>query len=97
MKLMIVRAEDFFNHLQRIANVDFMPTDEDILRVRYRTTGSVERTFRIADVNMKVVDNGGECSERRKWAHFFDSVCTYITYPIRVTDYMHGVGMKVCY
>jgi len=62
---------------------DYVPNEEDILRVRKRTTGVVETTFTIAELTfryvsaskfnvwltifIRMVDVGGQRNERRKW------------------------------
>ena len=53
---------------------DFLPTDEDILHARVRTTGISNNTFQIGDHLYLVHDVGGERSERKKWINVFDNV-----------------------
>lgn len=53
---------------------DFLPTDEDILHARVRTTGISNNTFQIGDYAYLVHDVGGERSERKKWIEVFDDV-----------------------
>eukprot|EP00301_Raphidiophrys_heterophryoidea_P022501 c6637_g1_i1.p1 GENE.c6637_g1_i1~~c6637_g1_i1.p1 ORF type:complete len:347 (+),score=93.98 c6637_g1_i1:234-1274(+) len=67
-------AEYFFNNIDRLASQDFVPTPEDIVICRVRTTGVSEMAFEIDKAKFKMVDVGGQRNERRKWIHFFDDV-----------------------
>jgi len=66
-------ADYFFDHIDRFQN-EFMPTEEDVLRVRVRSTGIEEDEFSFDGILFTMVDVGGQRSERRKWIHCFDSV-----------------------
>jgi len=67
-------SEYFFENVRRIAKKDYSPTQEDILRVRHRTTGVVEQELRIHDTLFHIFDVGGQRSERKKWIHCFEYV-----------------------
>jgi len=79
-------AEYFFTHAARIADHNFLPTPEDIFRAKIKTTGITECKFWIDDVNISVIDVGGQRSERRKWIHLFDDV-TSIIYLVAIDEY----------
>lgn len=64
-------ARYYFEAVDRIAKPAFLPTDQDILRSRVKTTGITETTFRISDLIYKMFDVGGQRSERKKWIHCF--------------------------
>jgi len=51
-----------------------LPTDQDILRSRVRSTGVAEMQFKIDEAIFKFYDVGGQRNERRKWIHQFDGV-----------------------
>jgi hypothetical protein len=68
---LIDSAQFFFEHVQRIAAADFVPTDGDILTTRLRTTGIVELEFTLQRAKFRVMDVGGQRSERKKWIHCF--------------------------
>jgi len=51
-----------------------MPTDQDILRTRLRTTGISETIFNLGNLTYRMFDVGGQRSERKKWIHVFDNV-----------------------
>jgi len=67
-------AEYFFEHLSRIIQDNYMPTNADILRARVRSTGIEEAAFKFDRMIFRVVDVGGQRSERRKWIHCFSDV-----------------------
>lgn len=51
-----------------------MPDDQDMLHARLRTTGVTETFFEMRDINFRMMDVGGQRSERKKWIHCFDGV-----------------------
>jgi len=67
-------CEHFFTSIERVASSDYMPTYEDILKCRVRTTGVIEMHFYVDDVKFRMVDVGGQRNERRKWVHCFEDV-----------------------
>lgn len=71
-------AEYYFTAIDRIAQLGYVPTPQDVLRSRVRTTGIIETTFRHKDLIYRVVDVGGQRSERRKWIQCFDDVTAVI-------------------
>lgn len=63
----------FPRDIERIFDPSYIPTIDDIFRVRVRTTGLDQHTFHIAEYgSCNVIDVGGERSERKKWIHVFD-------------------------
>lgn len=79
-------AEYLFQNIERIGRDDYIPTKEDILRARLRTSGIVEKTFKIKDVNFKFMDVGGQRNERRKWIHCFEGV-TAVIFVAAISEY----------
>ncbi|KAK2701571.1 guanine nucleotide-binding protein G(q) subunit alpha-like [Artemia franciscana] len=71
-------AEYYLKHLDRIAASDYLPTEQDILRVRVPTTGINEYLFDLKEVPFRIVDVGGQRGERRKWIHSFEDVTSVI-------------------
>jgi len=67
-------AEYFFTNVERISKDDYIPTPEDILRARVRSTGIEEAQFCFESLTLTVVDVGGQRAERRKWIHCFNNV-----------------------
>jgi len=64
----------FISNIERIAQDDYLPSKDDVLHVRVRTTGIVEEKLTIKGRGFKIVDVGGQRSERRKWINCFDGV-----------------------
>jgi len=68
----------------RMMDPDFLPSEEDSLMARVRTTGIVvsELESKVVKVNpddpssikFQIVDVGGQRNERKKWIHCFDDV-----------------------
>lgn len=68
-------AKYYFDALDRINVQNYVPTIDDVLRVRVPTTGIMEYNFQMRkDVVFRMLDVGGQRSERRKWIHCFDDV-----------------------
>ena len=51
-----------------------MPNDQDMLHARLRTTGITETLFEMRNINFRMMDVGGQRSERKKWIHCFEGV-----------------------
>lgn len=69
-----------------VAKDDFCPSDQDILRARSKTTGIIETVFSVAKLNFRIVDVGGQRSERKKWIHCFQDV-TAIIFCVSLIEY----------
>ena len=75
-----------------------MPTEQDILRTRVKTTGIVEVHFSFKNLNFKLFDVGGQRSERKKWIHCFEDV-TAIIFCVAMSEYdqvLHEDETTVC-
>ncbi|KAJ7197374.1 heterotrimeric G protein alpha subunit B [Mycena pura] len=64
----------FFNSIDRIAAPDYLPTDQDILRSRVKTTAITETIFEHGELTYKLFDVSHMQSDRRKWLRCFDNV-----------------------
>eukprot|EP01103_Thecamoeba_quadrilineata_P000928 TRINITY_DN10819_c0_g1_i1.p1 TRINITY_DN10819_c0_g1~~TRINITY_DN10819_c0_g1_i1.p1 ORF type:complete len:368 (+),score=68.57 TRINITY_DN10819_c0_g1_i1:42-1106(+) len=64
----------FYQNLLRIRSPGYVPIMEDILRLRIKTTGVHEILFHVQNYFFRMVDVGGQRSERRKWIHCFEGV-----------------------
>ncbi|KAJ6234432.1 guanine nucleotide-binding protein subunit alpha [Anaeramoeba flamelloides] len=71
---------------ERIMDDEFTPNTRDILNCRIPTSGVRLLNFNIDGIPWRVVDVGGQRSERRKWIHQFDNVTTLI-YVVAVSEY----------
>jgi len=67
-------AEHFFESIERITREEYVPTEDDILRARIRTTGIVQQEFFVKGTKFQVFDVGGQRNERKKWIHCFEDV-----------------------
>lgn len=79
-------AKYLMNSLDRIVDPEYMPTDQDILRSRVKTTGVTETLFQIGDINYRMFDVGGQRSERKKWINCFDGV-TALIFMVAISEY----------
>ncbi|XP_067105789.1 guanine nucleotide-binding protein G(q) subunit alpha-like [Osmerus mordax] len=79
-------AKYYLNALARISESTYVPTQQDILRVRVPTTGILEYPFDLQSVVFRMVDVGGQRSERRKWIHCFEKV-TSIMFLVALSEY----------
>ena len=76
----------YFNSIDRMAQANYMPTDQDILRSRVKTTGITETTFKVGELTYKLFDVGGQRSERKKWIHCFENV-TALVFLVSLSEY----------
>jgi len=67
-------ASYFFERLEEVGSASYLPTEQDVLRSRVRTTGIVENNFIIEGNSFKMFDVGGQRNERKKWIHCFENV-----------------------
>ncbi|KAI8141026.1 guanine nucleotide binding protein, alpha subunit [Fennellomyces sp. T-0311] len=79
-------AKYYFDSVDRIGDPSYVPTDQDVLRSRVKTTGITETTFVIGDLTYRMFDVGGQRSERKKWIHCFESV-TAIIFLVAISEY----------
>uniref|UniRef100_A0A3P8WAH2 Guanine nucleotide-binding protein subunit alpha n=2 Tax=Cynoglossus semilaevis TaxID=244447 RepID=A0A3P8WAH2_CYNSE len=76
----------YLTDLERISQPSYVPDLQDILRVRVPTTGIIEYPFDMENVIFRMVDVGGQRSERRKWIHCFENV-TSIIFLVALSEY----------
>ncbi|KAK7053560.1 heterotrimeric G-protein alpha subunit [Favolaschia claudopus] len=68
----------FFSSIHRIAAPTYVPSEEDVLRARAKSTAIIETRFWMGDLMIHMFDVGGQRSERKKWIHCFESVTSII-------------------
>ncbi|KAL0481888.1 guanine nucleotide-binding protein subunit alpha [Acrasis kona] len=76
----------YFEALNRVGVWDYVPTEEDVLKSRVKTTGIVESSFVSGNKHIIITDTGGQRNERKKWIHCFDGVTT-IMFFINLAEY----------
>jgi len=79
-------AAYFFENIERFMSPSYVPTQADVLRARVRSTGIEEAMFKFEDIFFRMVDVGGQRSERRKWIHCFDGV-TAVIFCVSMSEY----------
>ncbi|KAJ7542378.1 hypothetical protein O6H91_10G103800 [Diphasiastrum complanatum] len=70
----------FLENVLRLAGPNYMPTKDDILYARVKTTGVAQIEFSPLGKKevYRLVDVGGQRNERKKWIHLFDGVTAVI-------------------
>ncbi|KAH9892429.1 G-protein alpha subunit [Cubamyces lactineus] len=75
-------AAFFLANIRRIAQPDFLPSNEDILHVRLQTIGVTEHQFDInlggTHYNWLLYDVGGARGQRHAWVPYFDDATAII-------------------
>jgi len=79
-------AAYYFESLDRIMQPNYLPSEQDVLRSRAKTTGIIETEFDAHGLKFKLVDVGGQRSERKKWMHCFQDV-TAVIFCIATSEY----------
>ncbi|EGG18218.1 G-protein subunit alpha 1 [Cavenderia fasciculata] len=79
-------AAYYFDAIERISKPDYLPTEPDVLRSRTKTTGIIETEFEVQGTNFRMVDVGGQRSERKKWMHCFQEV-TAVIFCVALSEY----------
>ncbi|XP_033762237.1 guanine nucleotide-binding protein G(i) subunit alpha-like [Pecten maximus] len=79
-------AEYYLDALDRITMPGYVPTEQDVLRTRVITTGIVETAFSFRHFNFRLIDVGGQRSERKKWINCFEDV-TALFFIVAMNEY----------
>jgi len=83
-------APYFLKKASTIGEVDYLPSDEDVLRARSQTTGVTSMDFMLkegsTELKLELVDVGGQRGERRRWIHCFEGVDA-VMFIISLSDY----------
>lgn len=79
-------AQYYFEIVHRLKNRMYLCSDQDILMGRIKTTGISEHEFRVKGSVLKLLDAGGQRSERKKWIHHFQHV-NAIIFVVAVSEY----------
>lgn len=83
--LTLAKFSDFHN-CERFAQADFEVTLTDITHASIRTTGILETVFTYNNTPFRLIDVGGQRSERRKWLSCMSEV-TAVIYLVALNDY----------
>ncbi|ORY76578.1 putative guanine nucleotide-binding protein alpha-1 subunit [Leucosporidium creatinivorum] len=79
-------ASYFFAEVERTLREGYIPSDQDIIRSRVRTTGIVETSFMVGKQRYRIFDVGGQRSERKKWVHCFEGV-NVLLFLVAISEY----------
>ncbi|ORX49789.1 guanine nucleotide-binding protein subunit alpha [Hesseltinella vesiculosa] len=79
-------ASYYFDSIDRMTQTGYVPTDQDVLRSRVKTTGITETKFKVGELIYRMFDVGGQRSERKKWIHCFENV-TAIIFMVAISEY----------
>ncbi|KAK4049959.1 guanine nucleotide-binding protein subunit alpha [Microbotryomycetes sp. JL201] len=79
-------ADYYFDNVARTMGTSYIPTDQDIIRARVRTTGIQERTLTLGKQRLRLFDMGGQRAERRKWISVFDG-CNVLLFLVAISEY----------
>eukprot|EP00795_Rhopilema_esculentum_P003758 gene3758-15039_t len=79
-------SANYLTDINRIATTSYVPNEQDVLRARAPTTGIIEYPFDLETIIFRMVDVGGQRSERRKWIHCFENV-TSIIFLVALSEY----------
>lgn len=79
-------AKYYLDKTDEVANSSYLPSEQDILRLRVPTSGIIEYSFDLNEIRFRMVDVGGQRSERRKWIHCFENV-TSIIFLVALSEY----------
>lgn len=64
----------YFDSIDRLFTPGWLPDNQDMLQARLRSTGITETLFELGQMNFRMMDVGGQRSERKKWIHCFEGV-----------------------
>jgi len=70
----IETTKSYFDRIVDIARDDYIPSTEDVILSRVRSTGIVVDKYRMDGTPFELFDVGGQRNERKKWMHCFDEV-----------------------
>jgi len=86
-KYQLTDSTDYFmKRLPQVMEEGYIPSEQDVLRSRVRTTGIVENEFLIDGNRFKMFDVGGQRNERKKWIHCFENV-TAVIFVAAISEY----------
>ena len=75
------------DEIDRISELGYVPSHDDILRAHVRTLGGIVEEAYIRDrVNFEMYDVGGQRNNRKKWIHCFEHVDAII-FVVDLSDY----------
>jgi len=77
----------FFERLDRLLDPKTQLTDEDVLRCRAKTTALVQHDFNYKKIAFRMLDVGGQKSERRKWLNVMSNLLDAVIFCAPLSEY----------
>jgi GTPase SAR1 family protein len=71
-------ARYYMDRLDAMSAPDYIPSPQDILRARVKTSGIIVNDFNVEGNEIKMIDVGGQRNERKKWIACFEGVTAVI-------------------
>lgn len=71
--MILILLLSYFDNIDRIASSNYIATNQDILRLRVRTTGITKQKFVVNEFAYSIYDVGGLGTERNKWVLCFEN------------------------
>ncbi|XP_059809164.1 guanine nucleotide-binding protein subunit alpha-12-like [Hypanus sabinus] len=68
----------FLDNLDRIGQLNYLPSKQDVLFARRATKGIVEYDFLIKGITFRMMDVGGQRSQRQKWFLCFEGITSIL-------------------
>jgi len=82
-----VSTKYFLDDIERINVQGYLPTTEDVIRVRKNTVGVIEYEFTVSDINFKITDVGGQREQRTIWIEFLAQRVTCVIFLAAIDEY----------
>jgi len=77
----------YMSQINTIASPDYIPTHDDILHARQRSTGATETAFVVNKCKITLHDMGGQLNERNKWHHLLTTKIQGLFFFVAVDEY----------
>jgi len=79
-------TEYLYGKINEIAKEDYVPTLEDVIKVRSKTTGISSNKFTVGGQEFVIYDVGGQRNERKKWVNCFKNV-KLVLFVVSLSEY----------
>jgi len=77
----------FFDRIDRLLDPMTQLADEDVLRCRSKTTALVQHDFSYKQIAFKMLDVGGQKSERKKWLTLMSNLLDAVIFCAPLSEY----------
>lgn len=84
----------YFDNIARLVQAGYVPSDLDILRSRVKTTGITEIKLDIHGTIYRMMDVGGQRSERKKWINCFQDV-QVLLFVLAISGALYRLGRRL--